>query len=351
MKSVLAKREVSYVNKFQLWLDSEIDWPHTQAVVDCIGDMMKLGPQECLVEMGSCEKLNLNTGFFFTCASLIHLRLLLSTYIDDSFVAIEPNSVNLPCLKTLNLVGVTLSDDSLKRFLLGCPVLEDLVLDDCIIHIIEICSKTLKKLVVHKCYDVIRFQISTPNLLYLDMCVVPMVTFLGTRDMLLLNMLLLVHASIYIPYWHDEDIYITRGPKLIHSLSNVESLQLEFDYIQGMIPKKDFLDFPVFNNLKRLKLPHWRFYCFDLAPYFLLHSPKLQELTLTNQYAHVTEFVDEEITQEGLGDALVQREFLKTVRIVGFKNGNGFVDQLINKLLVHVKIVGEIEIVRRDPCP
>ena len=47
-------------------------------------------------------------------------------------------------------------------------------------------------------------------------------------------------------------------------------------------------------------------------------------------------------TLEGLSDALVQQEFLKTVRIVGFKTDNGFVDQLINKLCARVKIIGEI---------
>jgi hypothetical protein len=47
-------------------------------------------------------------------------------------------------------------------------------------------------------------------------------------------------------------------------------------------------------------------------------------------------------TLEVLSDALVQQEFLKTVRIVGFKTDNGFVDQLINKMCAHVKIIGEI---------
>ena len=54
------------------------------------------------------------------------------------------------------------------------------------------------------------------------------------------------------------------------------------------------------------------------------------------------ELLDEETTMEEPRDTLVQREFLKTVRIVGYKTDDGFADQLINKLLVHVKIIGNI---------
>ncbi|XP_078154372.1 uncharacterized protein LOC144549492 [Carex rostrata] len=141
------------------------------------------------------------------------------------------------------------------------------------------------------------------------------------------------------------------GPNLIHSLSNVECLQLKFNYTNGEVQKKDFSSCSDFNNLKYLELVNMSLYDFDLAPYFLHHSPKLQELTLKYKHGWVPEFLDEETTQEGPRDAFVQREFLKTVRIVGFKNDNGFVDQLINKLLAHVKIIGEIDIVQRDPFP
>jgi hypothetical protein len=54
------------------------------------------------------------------------------------------------------------------------------------------------------------------------------------------------------------------------------------------------------------------------------------------------EFISKKATQEGLKDAFVQREFLKTVRIVGFEKSNEFADLLINKLLAHVKIIGDI---------
>ncbi|XP_078176405.1 F-box protein At4g22280-like [Carex rostrata] len=328
VKSVLEKRETTCVNRFRLWLVSQVYWPHTQAVAKYIGDVMKLEPRECSVKLGLRENLNLNTDLIFSCASLIYLQLCL--YKRPSYsVAIEPNSMNLPCLKTLNLCGVTMSDDSFKKLLLGCPVLEDLRLEGCYIGIIEICSNSLKKLEIYSVNDGMKLQISTPNLLYLDISVMDM------GEIMLLNMPSLVYASIFLLGWYDQDKYVIRGPKLIHDLSNVESLQLHFRCLEGQVKKKDFSSCPIFNNLKRLELVTWSFYVFDLVPYFLHHSPKLEELILENKHARGT--LDEEPR-----DAFVQREFLKTVRIVGFGNDNRFFYKLINKLLAHVKIIGEI---------
>ncbi|XP_078170465.1 F-box/LRR-repeat protein At4g14103-like isoform X2 [Carex rostrata] len=325
LRSVLEKRETSCVNKFQLLFGS-VYLPWTRDITDCIGDVMKLNPQECFVNVVSSKNLNLNANLIFTCASLIHLQLQFSIEVD-----LELNSVYLPCLKALNLDGVAMSDNFLKKLLLGCPALEELVLQSSDFNIIEICSNTLKKLVLHRCHGM-GIQISTPNLLYLEIDV-------GRWKILLLNLSSLVHASIFFRGWYDQDEYDPREPKLIQSLSNVESLLF---YPMAKVWKMDFSYCPVFHNLKSLVLVDSVFCAFDLAPFFIHQSPKLQEVTLENydddESESDTEFVDEE-------DALVQREFLKTVRIVGFKNNNEFVNQLINKLLLHVKIIGEIHIV------
>ncbi|XP_078175881.1 F-box protein At3g59000-like [Carex rostrata] len=304
VRSLLQKREISCVNRFHLLLDSDFRLPWTQAFANCIGDVMKLEPRECLIKLCSSEKLNL-----------------------------EPNLVNLPYLKTLNLDGFTMSDDSFQKLLLGCRVLEELVLENCYIYNIEICSSTLKKLVLRSDYMGMRLQISMPNLLYLylDICM---------EEIILQNMSSLVDASIYIPGWDGMDKYVSRVPKLIHSLSNVESLRLDLDFSREKVDK-NFSYCPFFNNLKRLELLNSRFFVFDLAPYFLHHSPKLQELTLGPSICYVRESLGEE-TQDGLRDKFVQREFLKTVRIVRFENDNELVDWLINKLLTHVKTIGEI---------
>ncbi|XP_078170463.1 F-box/LRR-repeat protein At4g14103-like isoform X1 [Carex rostrata] len=334
LRSVLEKRETSCVNKFQLFFNSNFYLPWTQAFADCIGDVMKLNPRECLVSVGPCKNLKLNANLIFTCTSLIHLQLRFSTKVD-----LELNLVNLPCLKTLHLKRVGTNENFLKKLLLGCPVLEELVLERSVFNIIEICSNTLKKLVLCGCCLEVRIHISisTPNLLYLNIDV-------GTWDILLLNLPLLVDATIF-PFLHYLDEYATWGPKLFQSLSNVESLWLSFNFPFGKVRMKDFSNWPVFGNLKSLKVSGGM--CiFDLAPFFIHQSPKLQEVTLQNHDNDelYTEFL-EEITQEGPGDAFVQREFLKIVRIVEFKNDNEFVDQLINKLLLHVKIIGEIHIV------
>ncbi|XP_078153274.1 uncharacterized protein LOC144548472 [Carex rostrata] len=231
-----------------------------------------------------------------------------------------------------------MSNESLKKLLLGCHVLAELVLRSCYIDTIEICSNTLKKLVLQSFDRIKILQIATPNLMHFDIKVNNM------EEIMLPSMPLLVHASIFIPGLYVDGEYVTRGPQMIHNLSNVQSLQLEFDYPSRKVLKKDISDYPVFNNLKHLKLINWSLYDFDLAP-FLLHSPILEELTLSID-GWIMQFLDEEATREGPRDALVQREFLKTVRIKQYMdiyiNDNGFVDRLINKLFAHIKIIGEI---------
>ncbi|XP_078153964.1 RNI-like superfamily protein [Carex rostrata] len=201
----------------------------------------------------------------------------------------------------------------------------------------DISSNTLKKLVIYDLYEGNKLQISTPNLLYFEIYIREI---MDMGEILLPNMPSLVDAFISIPGWYDENDYISGIPKLIASFPNLESLKLEFECTDEKALKKEFSNCPVFNNLKRLKLMSSDFCVFDLAPFFLHHSPKLQELTLEN--SSKTRAGSWAVTPEGPSNALLQREFLKTVRIVGFKNDNEFVDQLINKLSVHVKIIGEI---------
>ncbi|XP_078153716.1 F-box/LRR-repeat protein At4g14103-like [Carex rostrata] len=357
VKSVLEKRDTSCViNRFRLRLDCcGIYLPYTQIVADCITDAMKLEPRKCSIILHLCANVNLNTDLIFTCASIIDLQLRLSIK-GAPHIAIKPNSINFPCLKTLNLRGsVSISDDFVKKLLLGCPVLEELVLS-CPVGIIEICSNTLKKLVIRDWYDGNRLHVCTPYLLYFEIHIIDIYPILDIGEILLINMPSLADVFIYIPNWYDVDYdeydYISGVPKLIASFSNLESLKLKFDCTDEKALKKELSNCPIFSNLKCLKLVSLGFYVFDLAPFFLHRSPKLQELTLQNfdSWATAPERLSDALVQrawattpEGPSDALVQREFLKTVRIVRFKNDNGFVDQLLNILSVHVKIIGEIK--------
>ncbi|XP_078158191.1 putative disease resistance protein RGA3 [Carex rostrata] len=136
---------------------------------------------------------------------------------------------------------------------------------------------SLRSLKISSCF---KLQVLADESLPLEFCKVKISNCPGLKQWCLQNGI------------NYKDKYVTWGAKLIHNLSNVESLRLEFYCVKGKV-------------------------C-------------------------TTEFLDEETTQEGLRDAFVQREFLKTIRIVGFENDNGYVDQLINKLLAHVNIIGEI---------
>ncbi|XP_078153999.1 FBD-associated F-box protein At2g26860-like [Carex rostrata] len=219
VKSVLEKRDTScIINRFQLSLGY---LPCTQVIADCISDAMKLRPRECSIKFRLVAYFNGNIDMIFTCASLIDLHMSVYTHL-----AIEPNSINLPCLKTLHLTGCV-SDDFFKKLFLGCLVLEELVLS-CSTRInIEICSNTLKKLVIDDWYEGNRLYISTPNLLYFEIHIM--------EEILLLNMPSVVDAFISLPDWCNEDDYMSGIPKLIASFPNLESLKLKFDCINEQV--------------------------------------------------------------------------------------------------------------------
>lgn len=81
----------------------------------------------------------------FSCKSLTVLKL------EGEFLLTVPEHVRLPCLNTLWLTDAVLYDDnSVKRLLSGCPVLEDLALNSCNVENIEV------------------FDLSYPSLKWLD---------------------------------------------------------------------------------------------------------------------------------------------------------------------------------------
>ncbi|XP_078153657.1 uncharacterized protein LOC144548813 [Carex rostrata] len=217
VKSVLEKRDTTcIINRFRLSLGY---LPCTQVVADCMSGAMKLRPRECSIKFRLVAHFNVNIDMIFTCASLIDLHMSVYTHL-----AIEPNSINLPCLKTLHLTG-TISDDLFKKLFLGCPVLEELVLSYSM-GISEISSNTLKKLVIYDLYEENKLQISTLNLVYFEIYIREI---MDMGEILLPNMPSLVDAFISIPGWYDENYYISGIPKLIASFPNLDSLKLEFE--------------------------------------------------------------------------------------------------------------------------
>ncbi|EYU41169.1 hypothetical protein MIMGU_mgv1a025939mg [Erythranthe guttata] len=114
----------------------------------------------------------------FTCKTLIDLRLDRCGVVPD-----RGSIVFLPHLKRLHLIHVKYEgDESLSHLILGCPVLEDLVLQLCI----DYCSCKISSPTIKMCYeldvedhchfdkesenqDYNKVEINTPALVYLEL--------------------------------------------------------------------------------------------------------------------------------------------------------------------------------------
>ncbi|XVF00894.1 hypothetical protein REPUB_Repub04eG0041300 [Reevesia pubescens] len=80
-------------------------------------------------------------GCLFTCKTLVSLKLAYEIFVD------VPATVHLPCLKILRLKEVTYAnDDSLRRLLSSCPVLEDLTVSADNIVVLDINVPSMKRI-------------------------------------------------------------------------------------------------------------------------------------------------------------------------------------------------------------
>jgi hypothetical protein len=150
----------------------------------------------------------------FACESLQELILHLG------FEAINPRSVNLPCLKILILDSIVIVDVVMQK-LSGLPALEEMVLCYCGLHFSDISSRTLKRLVLDGYHNEINttpdILISTPNLLHLEVC------SWAIGKLKFKNLESLVNAHI-----HYED-FDAEEPLSLTGLSNVTYLELMLD--------------------------------------------------------------------------------------------------------------------------
>ncbi|XP_077244261.1 F-box/LRR-repeat protein 25-like [Tasmannia lanceolata] len=141
---------------------------------------------------------DLSTSFFHVGSSLKVLKL--------THCILKSNSLDgLGSLKTLCLSHVRLNGSFLE-FIAGCPMLEDLDLEDCdgIPHF-QISSPNLqlklKRLKIHTCIDFKIIEIDAPNLISLDISGLAS----SDRKFYLKNISALLHASLNLYYVFVED--------------------------------------------------------------------------------------------------------------------------------------------------
>lgn len=130
--------------------------------LDFLDHVALLKPRMVYINICRINQLDL-PDLIFSCASLELLDLRIYT---GEKTIIRPETVHLPALKVVYLMGIALSDDDrfIQKLCLGCPVLAALLLKHCHLNITEISSEVLKGLAIFDCYQSRKTRVSCPCL-------------------------------------------------------------------------------------------------------------------------------------------------------------------------------------------
>ncbi|XP_078148630.1 F-box protein At4g22280-like [Carex rostrata] len=358
VKGVLQNREPSNIEQLKLvWSTEGCASYNSGALQRNILQAIKFKPRVLSLSVCKQTLFNFDTDPIFTCASLHDV--VLEQNLVKSYVEISPHSVHIPCLKKLHLTRIIVNANIVDKIFYGCPILDEFLLHDCILNFNKISSGKLKKLVILDCCLEQSLKIYTPFLLQLEVrgC---------CRDILSLSwinmvpitfswetMPSLINARIQFPALYYSDELADVGSKLLTSLSNITTLDLQLrDSQLRELLEKEVPNFPIFNNLKTLILGGWCMSSdFELVVYFL-RSPNLQSLTLCNyeDSLKLLEWSGDESSEEEATGALFQREQLEIVKIkkvndwwsIDGYHEPEYTDRLVNKLHAHVKTIGKI---------
>ncbi|KAM0916659.1 hypothetical protein ACQ4PT_010014 [Festuca glaucescens] len=193
-------------------------------------------------------------------------------------------------LKRLSLVGVSLGSSFAELLRSGCPVLEDLHLEDCCTEFNHIQSHTLKKLYLHICYrhSVGTLAIKAPALVKLVLdphLSMPEYTQKNEFSLADGSTNSLVDAWVVFPH----DMSPRSRVMLLGSLSNVTKLELTACFSAELMLDNELGQFPIFSNLRTLWLRGCVFGNRDgkcsTLDIFLQKTPNLKKLTLEHQRA------------------------------------------------------------------
>ncbi|XP_078169383.1 F-box protein At4g22280-like isoform X2 [Carex rostrata] len=247
---VLNRRDFSPLDKFKLTWWSYLNRSGHGIVEECISHAVASMPRLIYIYISSNPIFKLPDSLL-NCGLVKEMSLLTGYSLFKS----KPKSINLPSLQKLEIGHISIDDDLIKMFLLGCPVLEELALTDCRLMFKEINSNVVKKLTIKKC----------------SLC---------TRSFTLKNSSSLVTADLdfQISYYNGE-------LNLLCGLPNVTSLRLYATRDILRLPDKDIPNCLILNNLKSLELGELQtMYDWDLVVWFLQHSPNLKKLVLKFGY-------------------------------------------------------------------
>ncbi|KAL7592576.1 hypothetical protein Lser_V15G35342 [Lactuca serriola] len=264
IERVLRLRGVSNIIKFRLTCVSSYEESQIQnsQIHSWISDAIMHNVQELDLSLFR-EDPSMIPWSILDRTSLVSLKIRSNYYVTEL-----PSCISFPCLKTLHLLSVVFPDDDhAEKLLLGCPVLEELVLSHNWMNLnnIVISNSTLKSLtiedILHFQEDILHFQeplydptsvckikIDAENLTYFEY-----IGFLS-NEIILSNTSSLVNARVYIPpEWKKEVTGRVIG--LLKQLQYVVSLKLCRRTLESLVfADNNLFRFPVFPNLSHLIL-------------------------------------------------------------------------------------------------
>ncbi|KAJ3674899.1 hypothetical protein LUZ60_005515 [Juncus effusus] len=302
-------------------------------------NLISLKPRMVNIDLSNLYDISF-VSHLFNCSSLESLFLSPKPDLNNNVYAhlfdINPMVINLPRLKNFNLQLVTLQPNFFERLILGCPVLEKLTLENCILDSIEkIMSSSVKILIMlnTECVRNTRLRVCMPNLEYLSCAFrLGLISFQNLES--------LEYARVNI--WAMENDYDGKEVKLLRGLSNAKTIELCGYYVNEML-EKESADLPIFGNLKNLVLDSFNIST-DLKPIdsLLTRAPNLEKLTLQNIKMEKRRNLEQRMFNE------VHCYNLKAVEIVRpDKNGVG-VNNMVHSLVLHLKNVTKIIINEED---
>ncbi|XP_031250341.1 F-box/LRR-repeat protein At4g14096-like [Pistacia vera] len=204
------------------------------------------------------ETLLLLLNALFTSESLSVLKL-------DMIIFKVPSLIRLSNLKALHLTVIFPSDESTERFFSGCPVLQDLFLDNCSWQHnkrITLSIPTLRTLTIFYCP-------SFPEKLLdcvITICAQNLMSFECTSylifELVLCNLSSLADACIDVTVlsyeWQE---FPQRAIKLLGGIHHVKSLTLWSNTLECLLLEQNPAAFlPTFHNLTHLRIP-WCWVC------------------------------------------------------------------------------------------
>ncbi|ESQ56237.1 hypothetical protein EUTSA_v10026785mg [Eutrema salsugineum] len=296
----------SPIKKFSLKWESEIDQPRVNGLIH---NALQRGILE-LHLTSSISQWCIETKLFSS-KTLVKLTLSLECYFKERIQ--HPTDVYFPALKTLSLISARFGDDGMyKWLLLSSPVLEEYNVCD------EdpfksswkgwVCSSSIKRItILHR--SLIRDEhsmvaIRTPTLLYLDYSGYVIENYHVILDSLLEARLDLrlwkYHTVLHAICDHIEKDW-GDASQLMAGIRNVVTLHLSADCLEVLYFCCRSL--PDFNNLLTLSFESHSERSWQIVPYLLKNSPKLETLIIKGLVHKIT---------KGCGDVCVcERETKK----------------------------------------